>query len=62
MDLLASIFGVTFEQAAVDAVRVEIAGEVLPVIGLGALRANKKATQRRKDREDLKHLPTAPRS
>lgn len=60
IDLLSSISGVTFEQAATDVVRVEIAGETLPVIGIAALRANKQATKRRKDRDDLRHLPTAP--
>jgi len=60
IDLLSSISGVTFEEAATDAVRVEIAGEILPVIGIAALRANKRATQRRKDRDDSRHLPAAP--
>ncbi len=62
IDLLASISGVTFERAAIDAVVVEIAGETLPVIGLEALRANKRATRRRKDRDDLRYLPEAPPS
>jgi len=60
IDLLSSISGVTFEDAATEAVRVEIAGETLPVIGIAALRANKQATKRRKDRDDLRHLPAAP--
>ena len=60
IDLLSSISGVTFEEAATDTVRVMIAGETLPVIGIAALRANKQATRRRKDREDLRNLPTAP--
>jgi hypothetical protein len=59
IDLLASLSGVTFEQASSDAIRVEIAGEVLPVIGLAALRQNKQATNRPKDRDDLRHLPEA---
>ncbi len=60
IDLLSSISGVTFEQAAPDIVAVEIAGETLPVIGIAALRANKQATKRKKDRDDLRHLSTAP--
>ena len=60
IDLLAGISGVTFEHAAADEVQVEIAGETLPVIGIAALRANKQATKRRKDRDDLRHLPAAP--
>ena len=57
IDLLASISGVTFEQAQTDSVRVDIAGDLLPVIGLAALRANKQASGRKKDRDDLKRLP-----
>ena len=60
IDLLASLSGVTFEQASPDTIRVEIAGEVLPVIGLAALRQNRQATKRPKDRDDLRHLPEAP--
>lgn len=59
IDLLASPSGVTFEQASPETIRVEIAGEVLPVIGLAALRQNKQATKRPKDRDDLRHLPQA---
>lgn len=60
IDLLSSLSGVTFEQAATDAIRVEVAHEILPVIGLAALRQNKQATGRPKDRNDLRHLPAAP--
>lgn len=57
IDLLASISGVTFEEAQVDLVAVMLSGERLPVIGLAALRANKKASGRKQDRDDLKRLP-----
>lgn len=57
IDLLASLSGVTFAQASPGIIRVEIAGTVLPVIGLAALRQNKQATKRPKDRDDLRHLP-----
>jgi hypothetical protein len=60
IDLLASLSGVTFEQASADMIRVEIAGELLPVIGLAALRQNKQATKRPKDRDDLRRLPEVP--
>lgn len=56
IDLLSSISGVTFEQAQADAVEVHIAGERLPVIGLASLQANKRASGREKDRDDLKQL------
>lgn len=59
IDLLSGISGVTFAQATRDAVRVKIAGELLPVIGLGALRSNKKASGRKKDLDDLKRLPAS---
>lgn len=59
IDLLASISGVTFEEAQVDSVLVTLSGDRLPVIGLAALRANKKASGRKKDRDDLKRLPVA---
>lgn len=60
IDLLASISGVTFDDAVYDQLHVEIAGESLPVIGLAALRANKRASGRRKDKDDLRHLPLPP--
>lgn len=56
IDLLSSLSGVTFEQAMPGVMRVEIADEILPVIGLEALRQNKKATKRPKDRSDLRQL------
>lgn len=57
IDLLSDITGVTFDEAQVDAVAIEVGGERLPVIGLAALRKNKQATGRKKDRDDLKRLP-----
>lgn len=59
IDLLAGISGVTFEDAQATAIRVEIApGQLLPVIGLEALRTNKRASGRQKDRNDLRLLTT----
>ncbi len=60
IDLLSSLSGVTFELAATGTIRLEIADEILPVIGLLALRQNKHATKRPKDRDDFRHLPAAP--
>lgn len=57
IDLLSDITGVTFDEAQSTAVRVEVAGELLPVIGLSALRTNKRASGRKKDRDDLRQLP-----
>jgi hypothetical protein len=58
IDLLAGISGVTFEDALATAMLVEIApGQPLPVIGLEALRTNKLASGRKKDRDDLRLLP-----
>jgi hypothetical protein len=62
IDLLSSLSGVTFEQAAPDTIHVDVAGERLPVIGLAALRQNKQATKRPKDRDDLRHIPAPPGS
>lgn len=59
IDLLSSISGVSFDEAAENAVRIIVGAEELPVIGLAALRANKKASGRRKDRDDLRRLPEA---
>ncbi|HEY0929121.1 MAG TPA: nucleotidyltransferase [Gemmatimonas sp.] len=59
IDLLSDITGVSFDEAQVDALAIEIAGERLPVIGLAALRKNKQATGRKKDRDDLRRLPTS---
>lgn len=62
IDLLANISGVSFDEARKDALLVDIDGAPLPVIGLIALRANKAASGRKKDRDDLKKLsdPSAP--
>jgi hypothetical protein len=56
IDLLADICGVSFDAAQVESMEARVAGEVLPVIGLAALLANKRASGRRKDLDDLAHL------
>ncbi len=60
IDLLSSISGVSFDEAVEQAKHVIIAGEPLPVIGLAALRRNKLASGRGKDRDDLRRLPSTP--
>lgn len=56
IDLLASISGVRFEKARAGAVRTDIGGQRLLILGLDELRANKRATGRAKDKEDLRRL------
>jgi hypothetical protein len=56
IDLLSAIDGVTFEQVW-DGAMIEMIGQQkLRVIGLPELRANKRATGRRKDLDDLRQL------
>jgi hypothetical protein len=57
IDLLSSISGVTYDEAAAGALCVDVSGTPLHVIGLAALRANKRASGRKKDRDDLRRLP-----
>lgn len=56
IDLLSGLSGVTFDEAREGAVQVPLDGEVLPVIGLRALLANKKASGRPKDHHDVELL------
>jgi hypothetical protein len=58
IDLLASISGVDYEDAASEAIYLDLEGDRLPVIGLAALRVNKMASGRARDRDDLERLPT----
>lgn len=56
IDLLSGLSGVTFDEAREGALHVALDGDVLPVIGLRALRANKQASGRPKDHHDLEQL------
>lgn len=56
IDLLSGISGVTFDEAQDGVVQIRVEGNILPVIGLAALRANKRASGRPKDRHDLEQL------
>jgi len=56
IELLTTIDGVSFDEALVDAVTVEVAGVTVPVIGRAALLANKRAAGRTKDLADVEAL------
>ena len=56
IDLLNAIDGVTFPEVWKGAMTVRIDGQRISVIGLKELRANKGATGRKKDEEDLRQL------
>ena len=56
IDLLNEIDGVTFPEVWKGAMTVRIAGQRISVIGLKEVRANKGATGRKKDEEDLRRL------
>ncbi len=56
IDLLNAIDGVSFAKVWAGAVRVRIQEHAMRVIGLDELRANKAATGRKKDAEDLRKL------
>lgn len=56
IDLLTGLTGVTFDDAWTTRVEAAVEGVRVPVIGLDALRQNKQATGREKDRADVKGL------
>jgi hypothetical protein len=57
IELMTSIDGVRFEACAGRAFRVDIDGTPVPFISLADLRANKLASGRHKDLNDLENLP-----
>lgn len=57
IDLLNTIDGVTFDEVWRGSIRTTLGGLPVRVIGLAELRANKAASGRPKDREDLAKLP-----
>ncbi|MDB4899247.1 MAG: nucleotidyltransferase family protein [Gemmatimonadetes bacterium] len=61
IDLLASISGVSFKEVFAGAVKIELEGQRLLVIGLAELLRNKAATGRVKDVTDLRRLAAAGR-
>ncbi|MCA9186908.1 MAG: hypothetical protein R3E01_09735 [Pirellulaceae bacterium] len=56
IDILTSISGVNFDDAWPERLAIEIDGEMIPVIGLKHLIANKIASGRDKDRLDVEIL------
>lgn len=56
IDLMTGLSGVEFDEAWTSRVDVEIEGMQIPFLGLEALRRNKQATGRDKDRLDLRLL------
>lgn len=56
IDLINAIDGVTFAEVWKGAVAVAIARHQVRVIGLDELRKNKRATGRKKDKDDLRRL------
>lgn len=59
IDLLGDITGVTFADVHAGADEIELNGNHLLVIGIEGLRANKAATHRAKDKDDLRRLARA---
>lgn len=62
VDLLSEIDGVTFEAVWRGSHETVLSGQPVRVIGLAELRANKAASGRTKDREDLAKLPAVENS
>lgn len=56
IEILTTIDGVSFDDAIVDALEVEVGGVSIPVIGRAALLANKRAAGRTKDLADIEAL------
>jgi predicted nucleotidyltransferase len=56
IDILSGVSGLRFEEAWTRRVELEIEGAMVPVLGREDLIANKRASNRAKDRLDLEHL------
>ena len=57
IEILTDIDGVNFEDCASRAIHQTGAGEIIPIISLDDLKANKRASGRAKDLDDLENLP-----
>ena len=57
IEVMNIIDGVTFDQCRENRIAADFDGIPVPVIGLSDLKANKKASARPKDLDDLDHLP-----
>lgn len=56
IDVITRASGITFDEASVDAVYLDVAGRRVPVIGLAALLQNKRSTGRLQDLADVEAL------
>ena len=57
IEILTEIDGVNFTECSKRAITQTVAGETIPVISLSDLKANKRASGRAKDLDDLENLP-----
>jgi hypothetical protein len=57
IEILTDIDGVNFEDCASRAIHQSVAGQIIPIISLDDLKANKRASGRAKDLDDLENLP-----
>lgn len=57
IELMTTLSGVKFEKCDQNKVETSVDGIKIPLINLDDLKANKKATGRHKDLDDLEHLP-----
>lgn len=62
IEIVTAIDGVRFEECHAARIIDRLDGVKVALIDLRHLRANKKATGRHKDLDDLEHLPTPPRA
>lgn len=62
IDLLAAITGVAFDEVRAGVNEAELEGQRMLVIGIRELRANKRATGRPRDHDDLRRLDAASRA
>ncbi len=57
IEILMSVSGVSFDKCYAKRIEDKLDGVEVSIIDLGCLRANKKASGRHKDLDDLEHLP-----
>lgn len=57
IEILTEIDGVNFKDCSVRSINQSVDGELIPVISLEDLKANKRASGRAKDLDDLENLP-----
>ena len=57
IEILTEIDGVNFKDCSARSINQSVDGELIPVISLEDLKANKRASGRAKDLDDLENLP-----